>query len=146
MTIHVTTTQDLSRSFPNATSWHVDDTGQLHVTKTGSGNVATFHPGAWNSVERVTETSADGEPAAKGVRFKVRCPVCNEMLEYQHEEAEAWGILSFDDHATAEVTTHDKGLISAHMKPHHEDGTWKATWEARIKSQADRAERYFATK
>lgn len=57
MSIHVSTS-DTSipvRSFTDATGWHVDDDGRLHVTKSGGGNVATFHAGAWASVERAPE-------------------------------------------------------------------------------------------
>jgi hypothetical protein len=54
MAIHVTTTSahDLGRSFADATSWHVDDRGYLHITKAGSGNIATFHAGFWVSAVR----------------------------------------------------------------------------------------------
>jgi hypothetical protein len=54
MSIHVTA-NDLNprRFFPEATGWHVDEEGRLHVTKTGAGNLATFHASAWRSVERV---------------------------------------------------------------------------------------------
>lgn len=51
MAIHVTTTSaiDPSKSFADATGWHVDERGYLHITKAGSGNIATFHAGCWVS-------------------------------------------------------------------------------------------------
>lgn len=39
--------------YVDATSWHVDDSGRLHVTEVGNGNHATYHANAWLSVERV---------------------------------------------------------------------------------------------
>jgi hypothetical protein len=60
MTIHVSTTDDFSpRSFPNATGWHVDENGYLHVTVTSKGNCATFHPQSWRSVEREETAKAE---------------------------------------------------------------------------------------
>ncbi|MCO4257398.1 hypothetical protein [Pseudarthrobacter cellobiosi] len=59
MTIHVSPTNASIpvRSFTEATGWHVDDDGRLHVTKSGGGNIATFHPTAWATVERAPEAA-----------------------------------------------------------------------------------------
>jgi hypothetical protein len=51
MSIHVIT-KETSRTFPDATGWHVDENGYLHITVQGNGNCATFHPTTWMSVER----------------------------------------------------------------------------------------------
>ncbi|MET8314812.1 hypothetical protein ABZU78_11890 [Rhodococcus erythropolis] len=40
--------------FPNATKWHVDDAGLLHILGE-SGNVATFHGSAWKRVQHVAD-------------------------------------------------------------------------------------------
>lgn len=55
MAIHVTTTNLIGATFDDATGWHIDEAGYLHVTKTGHGNVASFHASAWVSAEKVAE-------------------------------------------------------------------------------------------
>lgn len=54
MTIRVTTTSlDVpGGEFTDANGWHVDDDGRLHITKSGGGNIATYHASAWATVER----------------------------------------------------------------------------------------------
>jgi len=62
MAIRVNTHSPLgSDRFNAATGWHVDDNGYLHVIEAGKGNLATFHPGAWQSVERVEETGGKAQ-------------------------------------------------------------------------------------
>lgn len=148
MTIHVTTTHDLGQSFPAATGWHVDDDGRLHVTQTGQGNVATFHAAAWVSAERVTETGgAEAESQVKGITFKVRCPVCNESLSYQHEQPEAWGDISLEDLGCSEVTINDmSGDIGKHLNKHRLDGTYIKAIEKRWEYQGERAAQHFGRK
>lgn len=34
----------------SATGWHVDELGDLHIRKTGGGNLATYARGTWVSV------------------------------------------------------------------------------------------------
>jgi hypothetical protein len=61
---------------------------------------------------------------ATGVAVKVACPVCGARLEYQHEESEAWGVVSLTDYGIVELTAHDKGgVIGPHMQAHHADGS-----------------------
>lgn len=57
MAIRVTVTSpDIpDGNFVDATGWHVDDEGHLHITKSGGGNVATYHATAWATVERALE-------------------------------------------------------------------------------------------
>lgn len=51
MSIHVIT-NSTSRTHPEGTGWHIDENGYLHITVTGNGNCASYHPSAWWSVER----------------------------------------------------------------------------------------------
>jgi hypothetical protein len=61
MSIHVNTIDrslpidNASKTFREATGWHVDELGYLHVTKAGNGNLATYHANQWVSVERVED-------------------------------------------------------------------------------------------
>ncbi|GGH93793.1 hypothetical protein ACFFGR_09250 [Arthrobacter liuii] len=94
MTIHVTASADYGhRAFPDATGWHVDDTGQLHITKTGSGNVASFHPGAWAAVERSAE-SAPKTTAVVTLHTKGESSAgqkaLNFIADYSDERNKAW--------------------------------------------------------
>lgn len=57
MAIRVNTHSTGIDRFNAATGWHVDDNGYLHVIEAGKGNLATFHPSAWQSVERVGESA-----------------------------------------------------------------------------------------
>ena len=61
MSIHVVT-KESSGTHRDATGWVVDDHGYLHVTKQGNGNVATYHAGAWISVERYEVTGSAQNP------------------------------------------------------------------------------------
>lgn len=59
------------------------------------------------------------------ITVKVACPVCGARLEYEHAEAEAWGVVALTDQGCVEVTAHDKaGVIREHMQGHHADGSW----------------------
>lgn len=41
------------QDFIEASGWHVDDNGYLHIINAAAkGNLATFRPEAWSSVER----------------------------------------------------------------------------------------------
>lgn len=68
------------------------------------------------------------------VIINVRCPVCHADLTYVHKEDEAWGIISLEDSATAEITVHDGGASTKHMSAHHLDGTWLASYNKRAES------------
>lgn len=48
-----TRTDDLSRTveYPNATKWHSDEHGALHVIEDGKGNVGTHAGGTWAYVK-----------------------------------------------------------------------------------------------
>lgn len=61
MAIHVGTNDAhmSSQLFPNATGYHVDEVGRLHIKKEGDGNIATFHASAWQFVERVEDTKRE---------------------------------------------------------------------------------------
>jgi uncharacterized protein YbaR (Trm112 family) len=101
----------------------VDDAGTVYADLTEA-----------EAIERLTR-----EP---GVTFHVVCPVCRQTLTYQHREADAWGSLSPDDTAIAQVTTHDRGVLSDHLKAHREDGTLAAAMENLWAYQARRHAAY----
>lgn len=63
MFIHVITENIVAGTFPDATGWHVDEHGYLHIMKEGSGNIATYRAGAWVSVERVTDVAVVAKSA-----------------------------------------------------------------------------------
>lgn len=67
--VTVTTTHDVERTFPAATGWTVDSDMQLDVTTDTSIVVASFAPGAWESVHHTDELQPDEaapEPVAAG--------------------------------------------------------------------------------
>lgn len=75
--------------------------------------------------------------ALRGITVKVACPVCQERLEYIHEEGEAWGIISLRSNSLVELTTHDKGkVIEPHMQAHHADGSWAKVVRAQAEQLA----------
>lgn len=78
------------------------------------------------------------------IKVNVACPVCRQTITYVHNEAEAWGSLSLTDTGIVEITGHDRGAISEHMRPHREDGSFMAAWERKIMFEQDRATRYFS--
>lgn len=49
-----TRTDDLSRTveYPNATKWHTDEHGALHVIEDGKGNIGTHAPATWAYVKQ----------------------------------------------------------------------------------------------
>jgi hypothetical protein len=93
----------------------------------------------------MAEPAAEATPdVVKGITVKVACPVCGARLEYQHEESEAWGVVSLTDYGIVELTAHDKGrVIGPHMQTHHADGTQarvtrqRAEWWASLAKRLD---------
>lgn len=49
---------------------------------------------------------------------KVKCPMCPTTIEYEHQESEAWGIVSIWDMGIVELTGHDRGKIREHLNTH----------------------------
>ena len=62
MAIRVTTSNG-AQDFGDATAWHVDGHGYLHIMKEDA-SVATFHP-QWQSVERIEDVSAESTGASE---------------------------------------------------------------------------------
>lgn len=76
---------------------------------------------------------------AVAVKINVRCPVCNELLTYEHSGDLGWGVIPVDDIGCAEITIQDSsGAVSAHMRRHNEDGTWLAAYKAHADREAER--------
>lgn len=73
------------------------------------------------------------------IKVNVHCPVCNERLEYIHDEDEAWGVVSIEDNGIVEITANDRGVVSDHMRAHSADGTRQTAFMNRVQFQADRA-------
>ncbi len=52
------------------------------------------------------------------VTVKVKCPMCNTQIEYEHHEEGAYGIVSIWDMGIVELTGHDRGKIRDHINTH----------------------------
>lgn len=77
--------------------------------------------------------------AGRTAKINVRCPVCNELLTYEHHGAEGWGVIPIGDIGCAEITIQDpSGAVTAHMNRHRTDGTWLAAYKAHADREAER--------
>ena len=64
------------------------------------------------------------------MKFKAKCMVCNETLEWEQYGDTSWGIIPIEDQGCVEVTVQDPaGIVREHMAVHHEDGTFRETWK-----------------
>jgi len=61
MAVSVISSDDRQHEYPDAARWHTDGEGHLHVMAGGGGNLASYAPGAWRSVARVTVTTAEAD-------------------------------------------------------------------------------------
>jgi hypothetical protein len=65
MSIHVSSHADsLGRTFPDASVWHVDGDGYLHILK-DTESIAVFRPVSWDSVERIETVATTAESDSK---------------------------------------------------------------------------------
>lgn len=67
MSIHVASPAESlgnGRTFTDATAWHVDPDGYLHILKDNE-SIAVFRPVSWDSVERVETVAKADESDGK---------------------------------------------------------------------------------
>lgn len=56
--VHIDSKPDTIEEFENADGWHIDDERQLHIKKSGGGNLAAYGVNAWLSVREADATSS----------------------------------------------------------------------------------------